>query len=268
MPFQSIENIAIVILVTRSGAAGRALCGILRALGERTEHFSPVKLEGPEDAPACREKLYELLPCDRLVVPSAEALRQAVALVGIEPLRELDLIVPGEGTASIAKDLGFASVSYPSSGSTSEAMLQLPALQSAAGLHVVVLAAEGGRRILGQELSKRGARVSRLHVYRRTPLAASEGLEARLLVSARPITLLASGGALSGLESALGPAAWLHLLGGAMVAPSARVAALARAAGAAYVEIAGGADNDSMLSALHRVRRHWDVCGTLDSDTN
>jgi len=252
-----------LILVTRSGADGQALYRLLRERGESAEYFSPVKLEGPENAEACRRALRDLLPCDRLIVPSAEALRQAVSLVGIEQLRELLLIVPGEGTAELARALGFVAVSYPPSGGTSEEILNLPSLQSVAGLRIVVLAAEGGRKTLGRELSRRGAQVSRLHVYRRVPLAIPEEFESRLLASDRPITLLASGGALSGLESALQPAAWSHLLSGIMVAPSARVATLARAAGAVHVEVAKGADNASMLSALTRARQNPDVCGTL-----
>jgi uroporphyrinogen-III synthase len=254
-----------LILVTRSGAAGEALCRSLREHGETAEVFSPVRLEGPEDAPACRQSLLAMLPCDRLIAPSAEALRQAVSLVGIAPLRDHSLIVPGEGTAKVASELGFAKVSYPLSGGTSEDILDLPALQSVDGLQIVVLAAEGGRRTLGQELIKRGARVSRLHVYRRVPVAAPEDLEAGLMTAASVITLLASGGALSGLESAMSPAAWSHLLSGIMVAPSARVAAMARRSGAAHVEVAAGADDESMLSALNRARRNRYVCGTLGS---
>ena len=252
-----------LILVTRSGAAGEALWRSLRERGEHAELFSPVSLEGPEDARACRQALLGLLPCDRLVAPSAEALRQAVSLVGIEPLQDHGLIVPGEGTSEVASELGFTKVSYPSSGGTSEDMLSLDALQSVDGLKIVVLAAEGGRRTLGRELRERGADVTRLHVYRRVPVPVPLELEERLLASGSVITLLASGGALTGHESAMGSAVWSHVLSGIMVAPSPRVAAMARAAGAAHVEVAAGANDGAMLSALKHARRHWGVCGTL-----
>jgi len=249
--------------VTRSGEPGQTLCRLLRDQKENVEYFSPVRLEGPEHPGACRDELLALLPCDRLVVPSSEALRQAVALVGIERLCSHELIVPGRGTAEVAETLGFQKIVYPSTGGTSEDILNLPALQSVAGLRIAILAAEGGRVMLGRELSERGAAVSRLHVYRRVPLTVPRTLEARLLASGNPITLLASGGALAGLESALSAAAWSHVLAGRMVAPSSRVATLARASGAGHVEVAEGADNASILRALARVHRNPDVCGTL-----
>ncbi|MFP4209288.1 MAG: uroporphyrinogen-III synthase [Wenzhouxiangella sp.] len=256
-------NSETLVLVTRFGPEGDRLARILSDQGLPAAHFAPVELAGPEDPAACRARLLALLPCDRLIVPSAEALRQAVVLVGVVPLAELPLIVPGAGTARAARELGFVDVSYPDRGGTSEDILDLPQLDAVDGLKVLVLAAAGGRRDIGRELARRGATVERLHVYRRLPADPPAGLESRLLACTDPVTLLASGGALAGLEAALGPAAWSHLLTGLMVAPSARVAVLARAAGADRVETATGADHAAMLQALALARRDLGVCVTL-----
>lgn len=256
-----------LILVTRSGGEGRQLARALQDQGLRAEHFAPVALAGPEDPEACRLELLSALPCDRLIVPSAEALRQAVALVGSEPLAANALIVPGPGTARVARELGFDRVDFPPSGGTSEHILRLPSLHEVSGLRLLVLAAAGGRETLGRELARRGAQVQRLHVYRRLSQPIPPRLEADLLASPELITLLASGGALGALEAALGSAAWAHLACGLMIAPSVRVATLARAAGAARVELADGADHDSMLRALARARSDLRVCVTLESST-
>ncbi|HMA98990.1 MAG TPA: uroporphyrinogen-III synthase, partial [Wenzhouxiangella sp.] len=151
--------------------------------------------------------------------------------------------------------LGFKKVCHPSKGHASEDILALPALSQAQGLSVLILAAEGGRQIMDQQLAERGARVSRLHVYRRRPAPPPADLEEKLLCSSSAITLLASGGALSALESSLSAAAWSHLASGLMIAPSLRVATLARAAGVDQVEVADGADNRAMLSALAEAQR-------------
>ncbi|NDY94456.1 uroporphyrinogen-III synthase [Wenzhouxiangella limi] len=254
-----------LILVTRSGDDGARLCRALQAHDFRARHFAPVRLDGPEDPERCRRELLSALPCDRLIVPSAEALRQAAALVGVEPLAGIALIVPGAGTARIARALGFTNVSHPASGGTSEQILRLPCLREADGLRVLVLAAAGGREALGRELDRRGATVQRLHVYRRLRQPIPSKLQAELLGCPEVITLLASGGALAALEAALGPAAWTHLASGLMIAPSPRVATLARAAGGDQVELADGADDASMLRALARARSDLQVCVTLES---
>lgn len=257
-------NSETVILVTRSGSEGADLCRSLERSGLRALHFSPVLLTGPENPAGCQRELSALLPCDRLIAPSAEALRQAVSLVGIDRLRDLPLFVPGRGTGEVATSLGFERVFHPPKGHTSENILDLPALSQVQGLSVVILAAKGGRQAMDRELTKRGARVSRLHVYQRRPATPPSDLDKNLLGFSSTITLLASGGALNALESALSGAAWSHLASGLMIAPSLRVATLARAAGVERVEVARGADHGSMLTALAGARRDLGVCVTLD----
>ena len=257
-----------LILVTRIGAAGQALRDRLLALGFQAEHFSPVRLIGPVDPAACRRELLAALPCDRLIVPSAEAMHRAVELVGIECLKNLPLIVPGRGSARLAEQSGFVDIAFPESGGTSEEILKLAGLQRVAGLRIVILAAADGRRTLGRQLAERGANVTRLHVYQRAPAPVPEDLEPRLLASESPITFLASGGALRALEGALQPATWSHLVSGAMVAPSERVATMARADGVHRVEVACGADDQAMIDAFTRMRQSGDVCGTLGPNTD
>jgi uroporphyrinogen-III synthase len=252
-----------LILVTRSGNEGRELCRLLASGSCRVEHFAPVTLAGPEHPGRCRRQLLSALPCDHLIAPSAEALRQAVDLVGIEQLARLSLIVPGEGTARIARALGFHDVNHPQLGGTSEDILRLPELEAVHGRRVLVLAAAGGREEIGRELTRRGAVVERLHVYRRMRQPIPKALEVKLLQCPDPITLLASGGALAALKEALEPATLDHLIAGLMIAPSARVADLARAAGGVKVEAAEGADHESMLRALARARSDVKVCVTL-----
>ncbi|MEE4638720.1 MAG: uroporphyrinogen-III synthase [Wenzhouxiangella sp.] len=253
------------ILVTRSGEEGRELCRMLASGGCRAEHFAPVTLAGPEDRERCRRQLLSALPCDHLIAPSAEALRQAAALAGIEQLARLSLIVPGEGTARVARALGFRHINHPPLGGTSEDILRLPVLEAVRDQRVVVLAAAGGRPEIGRELSRRGAVVERLHVYRRLRQPIPPVLEDQLLQCPDPITLLASGGALAALKETLAQETWEHLIVGLMIAPSARVADLARAAGGMKVEAANGADHESMLRALVRSRSDMKDCVTLGS---
>ena len=253
-----------LILVTRTGEEGQSLADMLRTAQVQVRHFAPVVLAGPEDAAACRQALLAALPVDLLVAPSAQALRESVALVGIDILADLALVVPGEGTAELARSLGFQKVIHPPGGGTSEEMLALPALQQVEGRRVLILAAAGGRTVIQQRLAERDAAVQRLHVYRRVPQSVPEALAAELGTAADPIVLLASGGALQALAGTLARSTWSQLCAGLMVAPSERVAAQAREHGAQHVVCASGADHQSMLRALASVRKDLDVCGTLD----
>ena len=253
-----------LILVTRSGPDGQALCRHLRAQQLPACHFSPVALAGPEDPVDCRDQLLAALPVDRVVAPSAEALRQCAGLVGADTLDHAVVIVPGAGTARQARSLGFDRVAYPAAGGTSEDILELPELQQMAGQRVLILAAAGGRRQIERTLAERGAEVHRLHVYQRLRQLPPPGMESRLQAAADPIVLLASGGALEALQTVLSPACWQHLRSGLVVAPSMRVARLASAAGWQQVAVATGADHAAMLTALADARNDLDLCVTLE----
>ena len=253
-----------LILVTRTGEEGQSLADSLRAAQLQVRHFAPVVLAGPEDEAVCRQALLAALPVDLLVAPSAQALRESIALVGIDILADLALVVPGRGTAEVARALGFRRVMHPTGGGTSEEILALPALQQVEGRRVLILAAAGGRTVIQQRLAERGAAVERLHVYRRLPQSVPEALAAELGTAADPIVLLASGGALQALFGTLARSTWSQLCAGLMIAPSERVAAQAREYGAEHVVSAAGADHQSMLRALASARKDLDVCGTLE----
>jgi len=239
------------ILVTRSGDAGRALAERATELGCEALHLPLIELVPPEDPQALKRALAALLPVDGVILTSAEAVRQAGQLGLLSRLGDIDVVVPGKGTAELLASIGFGPAQWPAAATGgSEGMLMLPALQAVDGRHWLILAAEEGRRLLDEQLQARGARVSRLNVYRRLPLApAPEALEA-LEEGESWVTLLASGGALELLQQALPARLWTRLCKGTMIAPSERVAVMARSLGANRVLLSIGANGDEMLAAL------------------
>lgn len=239
-----------IILVTRSGNAGRGLVARLREAGWPAHDGCPLRLTGPQDPTSLRADFARLQPFDRMVLTSSEGARQAVSLFGAAALSACPVIVPGPGSRALATSLGLEQVHCPPSAGDSEAMLALPELTEVSGRHVLILAAAGGRQLLATRLQARGARVSHLHVYRRLARALPAATLHALGEARRPLTLLASAGALHGLGQQLPAATWQRLLDGIMVAPSTRVAAKARRLGCAQVRQAAGADDEAMLSAL------------------
>lgn len=238
------------VLVTRSGRSGVRLVAALNRLGADVIHYAPV-LPGPVDQPRrLQQVLHNSLPCELLITPSAEALRQLVGLVGARALKHSEIIVPGPGTAAAAQSLGLQPCHYPLRQGTSERILELPVLSRVSGKRVLIAAAAGGRRLIAEELARRGALVQLLEVYQRRLVAPSPSILQALHEPGPMISLLASGGALEALRSQLPAACWQRLSLAPMIAPSERVAGLALAAGCVEVHAAAGADDQSMLASL------------------
>lgn len=241
------------VLVTRSGKGGLQLAEALSERGADVIYYVPV-VPGPVDKPGkLREVLERILPCDLLVAPSAEALRQLIALLGAPALRRAEIVVPGAGSADVAQSLGLQPCHYPVQHGTSEQILELPVLSQVAGKRVLIAAAAGGRRLIAHELARRGARVQFVEVYQRRLVAPVPQVLQALRAADPMITLLASGGALEGLRTQLPADCWQKLSRAPMIAPSERVAELARVAGCTDVHAAAAADDQAMLACLVRL---------------
>ena len=105
---------------------------------------------------------------------------------------------------------------------TSEGLLSLPGLLRPKGQSWWILAGRGGRNLLAETLSGRGAEVQFGYLYRRRPKPLQPGL---LREGARRVICVASGGALRALAGS--PGIQMHDFSG-LVVPSLRLANLAR----------------------------------------
>lgn len=248
-----------LVLVTRTGIAGQALAEQIAGLGFDCLHCAPFELAPPADPEACASDLTDLLPADRVIITSQEGVRQSVALAGANRFDRSMVIVPGRGTANLARDLGIRNVIYPSQHGTSEAMLALPELLEVEGLDILVLAAAGGRGLISQVLRRRGASVDRIEVYRRLPRPVPEDLERRVASAPVVITLAASWEAIAGLCEGVGDVVARALRSGILVAPSQRVADKSIEIGFQRVSLAGGANDEAMLARLDRVTRSHEL---------
>lgn len=240
------------VLITRSGTEGWRLAERLRR-HLPVIHYAPVRLEAMPEVSATRNRLLDCLPADVLIAPSAEALRRLAELVPPARLAAPIVVVPGAGTARVGRQLGFERIRYPERMGDSEHILALPELEDVAGARVLIAAAAGGRGLIAARLRQRGATVLQLEVYRRTTVPPTPEQIGRIRHAQSLITLLASGGALLGLREQLPLDCWQILASQPLIAPSPRVAAMAREAGSVSVAMAGGADDEALLNALVRV---------------
>lgn len=242
------------ILVTRSGESGVQLGARLAALGLRVVRYAPVEPGPVDDTQALGQKLLAVLPVDILLVPSAEALRQLAVLLDPPSWGAALTVVPGPGTAAVARRLGFTRVRFPLDEGSSERILELPDLAEVGGKRVLIAAAAGGRKLIETSLAQRGAVVATLEVYQRRLVPPGAGIIQALAQPEPVVTLLASGGALEALRCQLPEHCWQRLAAQPMIAPSSRVARLAEVAGCVEVSVAAAADDHSMLAELARLR--------------
>ena len=170
----------------------------------------------------------------------------------------VDVIAIGDTTARAVTSLLDCSVISPAQGSDSEALLQLPELQHVNEKKIAIIRGVGGRELLAQELTDRGAAVQYIEVYKRNFVNYSEQeLNSAMIDSGCTAITVHSGESLKQLLALSGHniAATTGL---PLVVPSPRIAEQAREAGFSEVEIAQGASDSAMFTALQKLTKNAD----------
>jgi uroporphyrinogen III methyltransferase / synthase len=126
-------------------------------------HYQVLKIEpiAPELA---------MLDYDAAIFVSQHAVTGA--LKGNQLVKELmpsSLFAIGSKTAETLNELGYSEVMVPEQFN-SESLLAHPALQAVAAKDILLVKGEGGRTLIAETLTARGARVVPLEVYRRQAL--------------------------------------------------------------------------------------------------
>ena len=242
------------VLVTRPAGQGEALCKALTAQGFRPLRQPLITIEPlPRLAPAQLQLVRDIDHFQHLVFVSSNAVTLGMAqIMDCWPQLPAHLCwyTLGSGSAALLADFG-VTVIRPATEMSSEGLLDLPELQLLEGQKLLIIKGVGGRTLLQEALTARGARVEQLAVYRRCcPALPSGQLAAQLQENAVSSVLISSGEGLRNMVSLLGEAALTVLQRVTLVVPSQRVALLAREIGASRVVEAANAGDDAMLHAL------------------
>lgn len=159
----------VTVLVTRPRQQAERLCQLIEARGGRAIVFPVLEIIGLEDSsPACKliERLDEF---DFAIFVSANAVQMAAPMLAVRAdfPAWLKVAVIGKRTAEELHAQGLRVDIVPEEGFTSEALLALPEMHDMQGKNVVIFRGAGGRELLGETLTRRGATVSYAEVYRR-----------------------------------------------------------------------------------------------------
>jgi len=226
------------VWITRSQPGADRQAAALRDAGHDVVVAPVIRIEATGSAPPAG-------PFDVLVFLSEHAVR-----AGLPPLRAAPWFIDarafavGARTAAVLADAGVRATTPEEP--TSEGLLELPAFAAMDGQRVLLVRGAGGRELLEQTLTERGARVARFDCYRRTPV---RRLDPRVLNCQ---AIIAASG--EGLRQVA--ALWLDGGGAAAVpvlVPSARVAGLGVEVGLSSLHDCGGADSEAWLRGLARL---------------
>ncbi|MDF7762017.1 uroporphyrinogen-III synthase [Kosakonia cowanii] len=243
------------ILVTRPSPSGEALVSRLRTLGLVAWSFPLIEFTPGRELPSLPERLARLGANDLAFVLSQQAVSFAHARLqqaGIAFPTEPAWFAIGRTTALALHTVSGIDVRYPHDREISEVLLQLPELQDVQGKHALILRGNGGRELLAETLTARGAQVEFCECYQRNAKF-YDGAEEAMRWHTRGVSTLVvtSGEMLQQLFSLIPP--WYRenwLLRCRLVVVSERLAHLARELGWQDIRVADNADNDALLRAL------------------
>ena len=240
------------VVITRPVGSASAFVRQVRGAGGVPLLLPGMALRGVANAVAARAALCAALSDELLVFTSPAAVRFAARLAALQT--SADVLAVGQGTARALRRHGVRMPLVPRR-QDSEGLLGHPLLATVRGRSVALIGAPGGRGLLRQELTARGASLRQVHVYQRVPARLDRrhfAALARLPQSA--CVLLSSAEALLNLQQQLPPAALTRWLAATAVVSSERLAAAARTAGFTRVVQAASALSKDLLDAALHVR--------------
>jgi len=252
-PQSSLPLAAAGVLVTRPDHQADGLCRLIDEAGGVPIRFPSIAIAPPDDPDAARAVLSRFADYHLVLFISANAVRCALELAGgaTTPAHTQRIAAVGRATANALRDAGIRVDLQPISDFSSESLLALDEMQKLQGSEVLIVRGHGGRELLTDTLSARGARVSYAEVYRRSrPQVDPEPLLRRWAQGDVCIVSATSGEALDNLIDMLGQAGRQLLLSTPVVVLSQRTAGSARDKGFDEVLVAQEASDAGIVATL------------------
>jgi uroporphyrinogen-III synthase len=219
------------ILVTRPAGLAAGLAALVERAGGRAILFPAIEI-----VPLPRSKPVQRY--DIVIFVSPSAIEHGARWLGAGA----KTFAVGAGTAQ----RGGKDIIFPASGADSESLLALPELAEVRGRRILIVRGEGGRGLLAETLSQRGASVEYAECYRRVLPRADAAPLLATWVDAAPVS---SSEALENLFVLLGEEGGRRLRETPLFVPHPRVAERAARAGVREVLVAGPSD-DQMIERL------------------
>jgi uroporphyrinogen-III synthase len=202
------------VLVTRPKQQAAQLAEHIRRAGGEAVLFPVIEIKEPADPRPLHRLVERLHDYDFALFVSRNAVRGVMHSMG-EAQRlpdQLQLAAVGQGTARELAHYGYRVHLRPHAAYHSEALLAMDALQQVRGRRIVIFRGNGGRELLAQTLTQRGAQVDYGEAYRRVqPQDGIERLQTGSLGNIDVITISSNQGLENLVEMArLAQADWIY----------------------------------------------------------
>ncbi|GHD64250.1 uroporphyrinogen-III synthase [Jeongeupia chitinilytica] len=237
--------------MTRPQAQAGALAALIEAQGGTAVRQPLLDIVPPTDPYPFAAALGALSSFDLVVFVSPTALDLTFAQLGRDWPSTVPVAVVGPGSAARARELGAATVISPPLQHDSEGLLREAAMHDLAGRRVLLVRGEGGRDILPEALTARGATLTIVPAYRRRPPDFDDTGLTRLLDAGIDAAVISSSEAAGVLFTLAGGAARERLQSLLYFAPHPRIVAALHAQGATRVEPCATGDAGTVDSLCH-----------------
>jgi len=244
-PFQGAH-----IVITRPARQSAGLAQQIAVLGGKPVMFPAIVILPPADRSALERSQRDLAQYDYAVFVSENAVEYGVGDPASWPAH-LIALAPGPGTAAALAAVGIGQVRIPATTMDSEGLLALPELADVAGKRIVIYRGSGGRELLGETLSERGAQVDYVECYRRAKPSGDFGTMAAAWRAGEidALTLTSSEG-IDNLWSLFDDMTRSSMAATPTFVPHPRIAERARTLGFGHVTISAPTDAGLLASLL------------------
>ncbi len=236
-------------LVTRPQAQARSLCAQLITQGAACTLFPTLEIEPFAKLPDFQAKLNNLELVDIAIFLSKNAVANVMALWPASQFRQIASI--GPATRDALQEAGVTVDLMPENDFTSEGLLSLPALFGVRGKRIVIFSGVGGRNVITDSLTERGALVSKVECYRRIqPQYDMAAVWQQWLQADINLIISYSGESLHNLYAMVGEQHRAWLLDCPLLVISQRLHKIAQELGFNHVLQASDASDTAMINAL------------------
>jgi uroporphyrinogen-III synthase len=166
------------VLVTRPDHQAAHLCRLVEAEGGAAVRYPALVIQPRPDRAAIRAAVGPTDRYDLVIFVSANAVRFGADL--LDRRRDAPVAAIGQATAAALNAAGHRVSLMPAEGADSESLLALPQLAHLSGQRVLIVRGVGGRDVLREVMTARGAHVHYAEVYTREPASPSAGLQAEI----------------------------------------------------------------------------------------
>lgn len=247
------------VVVTRPAGQVAHLAEALIALGARPVLFPVLAILDVEDPKPLLDLAIRLDNFDWAAFVSPNAVDKALGpILARRPWPVgLRAATVGHSSEQALARFGIQQVVAPRDRFDSEALLALPELQDMAGKRVIIFRGDGGRELLGDTLSRRGAQVEYITCYRRVRPNTDPAPLLKLWEEGRldALTVTSSEG-LRNLYDMVGKLGQSWLRKTPTFVPHARIAEQAARLGFHHVIATGPADDGLVAGLLEYFREH------------